>query len=206
MTRAIGPHHHSLSLSLLIIALALWISSTLMLACAAWYNHTDLMWFNAISPHSLCEIVLFCFKGNGVWFCGNDPTATPQNNSAGKWWGDVIKQTVVYEKLLAPSGIVECVNHCVEQKGFAIMEAWRQLQQGRELRVGWFLGCWFTEFDIIIWKYATFCWSVTPHIIDVCLSDIWNHWEIVWNLGKLTNSFSCRELERKPAVAKLSLA
>lgn len=41
----------------------------------------------------------------------------------------------MYEKLLAPSGIVECVNHCVEQKGFVIMEASRQLQQGRELRV-----------------------------------------------------------------------
>lgn len=37
---------------------------------------------------------------------------------------------------LAPSGTVECVNHCVEQKGFAI--TWRQLlllesQQGEAL-------------------------------------------------------------------------
>lgn len=136
MTRTISPHH--LSLSPLITALPFWILNTLMWASAAWYNHTDLMWFNAISPHSLWETVLFCFKGNGVWFCGNDPTASPQNNSAGKWWGDVIKQTVVYEKLFAPSGIVECLNHCVEPKGFVIiMKASQQLQQRRRFRAGW---------------------------------------------------------------------
>lgn len=34
----------------------------------------------------------------------------------------------MYEKLLAPSGTVERVNHCVEQKGFVMTEAARQLQ------------------------------------------------------------------------------
>lgn len=29
----------------------------------------------------------------------------------------------MYEKRLAPSGIVECVNHCVEKKSFVILEA-----------------------------------------------------------------------------------
>lgn len=38
---------------------------------------------------------------------------------------------------LAPSGTVECVNHCVEQKGFAIMRRQQllllELQQGEAL-------------------------------------------------------------------------
>lgn len=74
---------------------------------------------------------LYC----GLWFHGNHPRASPSNNFAGKWWGNVIKQTVVYEKLLAPSGIVDCINHCVEQKGFVIM---LQLQQGRKWERSWF--------------------------------------------------------------------
>lgn len=124
------------------------------------------MWFNVISPHSLCEIVFFCSKGNGVWFSGNDPTALPQNNSAGKWWGNVIKQTVVYEKLLVPSGIVECVNHCVEQKWFVIMETSKQLSKLMFCLVG---SCALCEFENI--QHVVSLWHLGCRFYFPCLVD-----------------------------------